>query len=308
MDRIMTGCAIAAALVAGCSADREFVFDVPWDGPRDTAETDGWSDVPAYDAWDAPEVTDAWDVTDTPAEPDVPDDGPRDTLGMICGTDEDCQNGIFCDGRERCPFGFCQAGDPETICDDLDDCTIDACHEDTDTCTNDLIDDDGDTYPPESCGGDDCDDTDSSVHPDATEICGDGIDQDCDGSDGDEGTCGCPTVISSSGTYTGTTSGSSMYSPGTCGSGGGPEWIFSITPTTSRSVTFATSGTSWDTVLYARSGSCTSGTEVGCDDDGGYSLDSLLTVSMTGGTAYYLFLDGYSSYDSGAYTLTVTGL
>jgi predicted 3-demethylubiquinone-9 3-methyltransferase (glyoxalase superfamily) len=38
---------------------------------------------------------------------------------------------------------------------------------------------DGDGYPDVSCGGTDCDDSDPNVHPDAPEICGDGVDQDC---------------------------------------------------------------------------------------------------------------------------------
>ena len=44
----------------------------------------------------------------------------------------------------------------------------------------DDVDDDGDGIT-ENQG--DCDDTDAAVHPGATEICGDGIDQDCNGSD-----------------------------------------------------------------------------------------------------------------------------
>ena len=41
------------------------------------------------------------------------------------------------------------------------------------------VDNDGDGYE----AGLDCDDTDATVHPDATELCGDGIDQDCTGGD-----------------------------------------------------------------------------------------------------------------------------
>ena len=41
------------------------------------------------------------------------------------------------------------------------------------------IDNDGDGYTE----NDDCNDTDSSINPDATDVCGDGIDQDCNGAD-----------------------------------------------------------------------------------------------------------------------------
>ena len=45
------------------------------------------------------------------------------------------------------------------------------------------VDADGDGYEDAACGGDDCDDSDPGVYPGAPEVCGDGIDQDCDGSD-----------------------------------------------------------------------------------------------------------------------------
>jgi hypothetical protein len=42
-------------------------------------------------------------------------------------------------------------------------------------------DGDGDGYQDIACGGNDCDDTDPSIKPGATEVCGDGVDNDCDG-------------------------------------------------------------------------------------------------------------------------------
>ncbi len=42
-------------------------------------------------------------------------------------------------------------------------------------------DGDGDSYDDALCGGDDCDDAAVAVYPGATDICGDGIDQDCSG-------------------------------------------------------------------------------------------------------------------------------
>lgn len=55
------------------------------------------------------------------------------TLDMPCASDEQCQDGCFCNGTESCgDDGFCKPG--SRSCDDGVDCTMDSCDEEMDRC------------------------------------------------------------------------------------------------------------------------------------------------------------------------------
>src|SRR5205814_1857121 len=127
------------------------------------------------------------------------------------------------------------------------------------------------------------------------------------------GACNNPTVIpAQGGTFGGTTSGASSQA-GSCGnSGSSPELVFQWTPAVSGTATIETcgAGTSFDTVLYLRSGSCVSGAEAGCNDDAcvnstGLFRASRLTPTVTAGQTYFIVVDGYGGAQ-GTFSLTVT--
>ncbi|HUU00297.1 MAG TPA: hypothetical protein VM425_02520 [Myxococcota bacterium] len=52
---------------------------------------------------------------------------------IACAVDGDCDDGLYCDGYERCVAGVCQAAE-DVECDDHIDCTGDSCDESTDGC------------------------------------------------------------------------------------------------------------------------------------------------------------------------------
>jgi hypothetical protein len=76
----------------------------------------------------------------------------------------------------------CRPGDPEAYPG-----AAERCNDDDDNCdmvADEGMDADGDGHRRLECDdGDDCDDTDATTYPAAFDVCGDGLDQDCDGRD-----------------------------------------------------------------------------------------------------------------------------
>jgi hypothetical protein len=94
--------------------------------------------------------------------------GELDDFG--CHSNSDCKHGRVC------VAGICQ--DSGGVCSSNSDCPAGQ------TCFQGnclTCDQDGDGHLGTNCAGDDCDDSNAGVHPGALELCGDGLDNDCDG-------------------------------------------------------------------------------------------------------------------------------
>ncbi|MEI8258469.1 MAG: MopE-related protein, partial [Deltaproteobacteria bacterium] len=135
--------------------------------PRRTTDAAAWFTTAfALAACGAKTQLRTWDAA--PVEPE-------------CQTDEDCSDGVYCDGVESCHEGRCVPGAP-VVCTDGVECTDDSCNESARACVHAPAshDADGDGYngprPGHRAGdtgacGDDCNDANASIHPGATEFC-----------------------------------------------------------------------------------------------------------------------------------------
>jgi len=80
---------------------------------------------------------------------------------------------------------------------------------------------------------------------------------------------------------------------------------FSFTPATSGDYVFATcNGTSWDSRLLIMSSCSTASGVVNCNDDS-CGLQSSMTATLVGGTAYKVVVGGYGTADGGAGNLNI---
>jgi hypothetical protein len=231
------------------------------------------------------------------------DGGASSSSGATCGDgaisdDEDCDGADL--GSATCASEGFASG--TLACDG--DCAFDTsgCSE-VAACANGLDDDDDGLIDEDDPGCTSDDDDDELVHAPT-----------CDGA-------GTPVVDLTSVqglavTFEGTTDEAGVIvnnftstAGGACPSAPGPEVAFRFVV----SETIATlvisldnpgTETDWDPVLYVRSATCT-GAQVGCNDDGGGGLASVLVLSNVQPGTYYIFVDGATAADVGDFELTL---
>jgi len=249
----------------------------------------------------------------------------------LCATDF-CTTGGTCDATSGCVGGTardCRDGNP---------CTSDSCDSAAGACANPPRDDDGDGAPAArvagtggsiACGGTDCNDTNASIRPGATEMC-DGVDNDCDGTP-DEGCtavpddCATAQAIPLTGAGTTTVTGmieqfTSNYEPSpACESrSGARDAVYSLViPSGTWDVTIDTVGSAIDTVLGVGVGNtCNAATlQHVCNDDlnrpaGTASrvwVHRISSPSFGTPTRLYILVDTYqNTITSGRFQLNVT--
>ena len=119
-----------------------------------------------------------------------------------------CDDGAYCNGKEVCTKTGCGAG-PVVACSTATACDIDACDETQKTCSHTLRDVDGDGDGDDHCGGGhDCDDANPAVSSLHSEICGNGVDDNCNGTIDEQpcvvaqnATCNTALPVTAPGTY-----------------------------------------------------------------------------------------------------------
>lgn len=144
------------------------------------------------------------------------------------------------------------------------------------------------------------------------EICGDGIDQDCNGTietAPSNSTCATAASYAIGSTVTGDNTCSNADHGASCGlSAGGYDVAYSFNSTggpTRYTVRITGSSTSYDTVLHAHTSSaCTTTDELACNDDFGAGNISEINIDSPPAGPVYLVADRYNTGPGSTFTMT----
>ncbi len=181
------------------------------------------------------------------------------------------------------------------------------------------LDGDGDGFA--ACGLDgpasgDCDDDADIVHPGGREICGNGIDDNCNGlvdgldlacaTEPDNDTCIAPEALTLPATIQASTLTAANDSEGSCG-GEAPDLVYAIQldglwHLTARADTL---DAQYDPLLYLRRECENPAAEVACEDDSD-GLVPIVSVRAPPAGLYHLFVDGAAPNDIGDFELSVS--
>lgn len=114
------------------------------------------------------------------------------------------------------------------------------------------------------------------------------------------------TSLLTTSTATGTTAGlTNNIAPACSSSSTAAERVYALSlPVPVQSLVINTDGSAFDTVLHVRDASC--GMSLACDDDGGLSVQSQVTMTNVAPGNYAVVVDGFSA-NTGMYTLNVKG-
>ncbi len=222
-----------------------------------------------------PECRGTWAcVCQPPGFTESCDDGAdNDCDALVDCADPDCLTASACSdcSRERCNDGVDNNCNGKIDCADAECYFAPQCPALPELCSNSL-DDDHDTRV-------DCQDPDCASNPYCVLK---------------QSNCLSPRYIAGSGSYYGDTSGNIGENRGSCGGEAG-EAVFYFVLGSAAAVHIDSVGTSFDSMLYVREGSCEGGVEIGCDDDsGGSSWSAALDFALLYPGTYYVFLDGYA--------------
>lgn len=213
---------LGAGFVAACASSGASRLPPPIEGDAG----------PVVDAGALADASVAPPIAEVPCNDDAPcNDGfacTDDRCDLALGRcvhvahDDRCDDGVYCNGAEICSLrrGCIPGGD---VCGLGNACFIARCLESERRCASAARDADGDGDPDDHCGGGDCNDADPRRSSRQSEVCGNGVDDNCNGSadespcttpEGDR--CDAPVLLPSEGERTVTTAGASAPPPSGC--------------------------------------------------------------------------------------------